>query len=224
MPLQLSGPIYMSQIQAEFGGPNYYISSYFRGAGYVTANNLGVPAGGAIYFSQFYGAQRSVPGSWAAGSPGTYYFTVPVHSTITIDVRGAGGGGGGSTYDVGYPGSSGAYGESAYAHGVSLGASGGVGGDGSYYSQPGKAGNGSGSGGNYLNSYGDGAPGGVGGTYGFTKGGDGGDGGRAIGYWAAGSVGVGAVLTIVVPSGGGGGAGQVAGAQGSHGAVYISWT
>lgn len=223
MALPGSGPIYMSQIQAEFLGPNYYISTYYRGAGYTTANNLSVPSGGTIYFSQFYGAQRSVAGSWAVTSPGTYAFYVPVHSTITFDLRGGGGGGGGSTYDFGWGGSAGGGGE---ASSVSFGivAYGGAGGEGSYYNTPGKAANGSGSGGNYYNAYGEGGPGGVGGTYGFTKGGDGGDGGRAIGYYSAGSLGVGAGITVVVGNGGGGGAGQVAGNGGSPGAVYISWT
>lgn len=52
--------------------------------------------------------------------------------------------------------------------------------------------------------------------------------GAALGFTpvqqGGGSVGVGAVLTVVVPSGGTGGAGQVRGANGGNGAVYISWT
>lgn len=56
------------------------------------------------------------------------------------------------------------------------------------------------------------------------EGGDGGDGGRAVSDYGPGSFGVGGVLTVTVPTGGNGGAGQVAGAKGTNGAVYISWT
>lgn len=71
---------------------------------------------------------------------------------------------------------------------------------------------------------GGGADGGAGGTYGLTKGGDGGDGGQAVSDFAPGALSPGAVLTVTVPSGGAGGAGQEAGAKGGNGAVYISWT
>lgn len=71
---------------------------------------------------------------------------------------------------------------------------------------------------------GGGASGGIGGAYGQTKGGDGGDGGRAVSDIAPGDIAPGTVLTVTVPSGGGGGAGQIAGAKGGNGAVYISWT
>lgn len=224
MALPASGPIYLSQIQAEFGGPNYNLSTYYRGGGYVTANNTGVPASGTIYFSQFHGTEKSVAGSRSWTSPGTYSFTVPVHSTLRIDVRGAGGGGGGSTYDAGASGATGAAGGIATVSSTGLTGRGGSGGTGAYYNKPAKAANGTASGGNTLNSTGGGANGGVGGTYGATKGGDGGDGGRAVSDWGAGSIGVGAVLTVTVPSGGNGGAGQVAGAKGTNGAVYITWT
>lgn len=224
MALPASGLLYMSQIQAEFGGPNYNMSTYFRGAGYVTANNTGVPASGTIYFSQFHGTEKSVAGSRSWTSPGTYSFTVPVHSTIRVDVRGAGGGGGGSTYDAGASGAAGVAGGNATVSGTGLTGRGGSGGAGSLYNKPGKAANGTASGGNTLNSTGGGSNGGVGGTYGATKGGDGGDGGRAVSDWGPGSIGVGAVLTVTVPTGGNGGAGQVAGAKGTNGAVYISWT
>lgn len=225
MALPSSGTIWMSQLRDEFGnwGPPNYLTHYYRGA-LTTANNLGVPTGGAIHMSQFHGARRSVAGSWSRTSPGTYTFTVPVHSTIRIDVRGAGGGGGGSTYDAGASGANGTAGGAATVSGTGLTGRGGAAGQGAYYNKPGKAANGTASGGNTLNSTGGGANGGVGGTYGATKGGDGGDGGRAVSDWGAGSLGVGAQLTVTVPSGGAGGAGQVRGANGGNGAVYISWT
>lgn len=224
MALPGSGLLYMSQIQAEFGGPNYNMSTYYRGAGYVTANNTGVPTGGTIYFSQFHGTQKSVAGSWSRTAPGTYSFTVPVHSTIRIDIRAAGGGGGGSTYDAGASGATGVKGGNASVSSTGLSAIGGNGGQGALYNKPGKAANGTASGGNTLNSTGGGANGGIGGTYGATKGGDGGDGGRAVSDWGPGVFGPGSVLTVTVPTGGNGGAGQVAGAKGDNGAVYISWT
>lgn len=224
MALPSSGTIWLSQIQAEFAGPNYWLSTYYRGAGYTTINNFNVPTAGAIYFSNFHGAQRSIAGSAAYTSPGTYTFYVPVHSSITFDARGAGGGGGGSTYDAGIGGNAGGNGETAYVNGIGLYATGGTGGAGSYYNSPGKSANGVGGGANNYVAGGEGGAGGAGGTYGFTRGGDGGDGGRGVSYWAAGSIGIGAALSIVVPSGGGGGAGSAYGAAGSPGAVYISWT
>ncbi len=223
MALPSSGLIWLSQLRDEFGnwGPPNYLTHYYRGA-LTTANNLSVPTGGAIYFSQFHGAQRSVAGSWSRTAPGTYSFTVPVYSTLRIDVRGAGGGGGGSTYDAGASGAAGAAGGAATAAGIR--GNGGAGGAGAYYNKPGKAANGTASGGNTLNSTGAGANGGVGGTYGATKGGDGGDGGRAVSDYGPGALAIGGVVTVVVPTGGNGGAGQVAGAKGANGAVYISWT
>lgn len=225
MALPGGGAIWLSQLRDEFGnwGPPVWLSHYYRGA-LTTANNLGVPTGGWISLAHFHGTQKSVAGSWSRTSPGTYTFTVPVHSTIRIDVRGAGGGGGGSTYDVGAAGQNGTAGGNASVSGTGLIGRGGAGGQGSYYNKPGKAANGTASGGNTLNSTGGGANGGVGGTYGATKGGDGGDGGRAVSDWGAGSLGVGAQLTVTVPSAGTGGAGQARGANGSNGAVYISWT
>ena len=225
MPLPASGPIWMSQLRDEFGnwGPPNLLSHYYRGA-LTSGNNTAVPAGGYISLAAFYGAQKSIPGSWSIATPGTYSFVVPAYSTLRIDVRGAGGGGGGSTYDVGYPGGNGTAGGAASVSGAGLVAYGGEAGQGSYYSQPGKAASGSAAGGNVLNSVGGGAPGGVGGTYGFTKGGDGGDGGRAVSDFVPGALAPGTVLTVTVPAGGVGGAGQVPGAPGSSGAVYISWT
>lgn len=225
MALPASGTIWISQLRDEFGnwGPPNYLSHYYRGA-LTTANNLGVPTGGTIYMSQFYGAVRSVAGSRSWTSPGTYTFTIPPYSTMRIDVRGAGGGGGGSTYDAGASGQTGAAGGNASVSATGLIGRGGSGGQGSYYNKPGKAASGTASGGNVVNTTGGGSDGGVGGTYGATKGGDGGDGGRAVSDYGPGALGVGATLTITVPSGGNGGAGQVAGARGGHGAVYISWT
>lgn len=226
MALPVSGAIWLSQLRDEFGnwGPPNYLTHYYRGA-LTSANNLGVPTAGYISLAHFYGTQKSVAGSWSRTNPGTYTFTVPVHSTIRIDVRGAGGGGGGSTYDAGATGQNGTAGGAAtVSSAAGIRGNGGAAGQGAYYNKPSKAANGTGANGNTLNSAGAGSNGGVGGTYGATKGGDGGDGGRAVSDWGAGSIAVGAQLTVTVPSGGTGGAGQVRGANGENGAAYISWS
>lgn len=227
--LPTSGAIWLSQIQAEFGGPNYSISTYYRGAGYVTNNNLAVPTGGVIYFSQFHGGEKSFAGSRDFTSPGTYSFTVPVFSTIKFDPRGAGGGGGGSTYDAGAAGKAGTAGtDSVVKNGGTnlLYGNGGGGGAGSLYNIAAAGANGTGVGGD-TNTTGGGSNGGAGGVYGATRGGKGGDGGRAVKTYATGESGhvyKGNVLTIIVGTRGTGGAGQVAGAVGGHGAVYVDWT
>lgn len=96
MALQGGGTIWLSQIQAEFGGPNYWMSTYFRGAGYVTngAGNQGIPTGGLIWFSQFFGTYKTFSGSYERNSntSGTT-ITVPPHSWLRMRVWGAGGGG-----------------------------------------------------------------------------------------------------------------------------------
>jgi hypothetical protein len=228
MTLPASGILYLSQIQAEFGGPNYLMSSYYRGGGYVTANNTGVPASGAIYFSQFYGTQKSVAGSWNRTAPGTYTLVIPVFSTFVIDTRGAGGGGGGSTYDAGAAGATGAAGTDSVVKDAAniIYGNGGGGGVGSYYNVAANGANGTGVGGD-TNTTGGGSAGGTGGSYGATKGGNGGAGGRAVRTFSVGELAAivaGNTITIVVGTGGNGGAGQVAGAKGTNGAVYISWT
>ena len=59
MALQLSGPISLGQIQAEFGGSNpASLSEYYRGAGLVPGINPNIAASGTISFGQFYGAAK----------------------------------------------------------------------------------------------------------------------------------------------------------------------
>ena len=94
MALPSSGPISLDMIAAEFGGsPPHSLSEYYRGGPYVTANNTGIPTSGQISLDQFHGAVKVVPGSVTFSSPGTYTFTVPVYSSLTVYSDGAGGGG-----------------------------------------------------------------------------------------------------------------------------------
>jgi hypothetical protein len=234
MALPSSGTIWLSQIQAEFAGPNYWLSTYYRGGGYVTTNNTGVPSGGAIYFSQFYGAVRATSGSTSRGV-GTSSLVVPPFQWLTIDVRAGGGGGGGSNIDT-YPGSAGNGGGNSHVYnaGANVLAYAGNGGNGSNYyggvnydanGNPQAASGGSNGASNYV---GGGASGGNGSAYGYSHGQRGGNGGRGVTTYYPGQLTVGGTLTIVV---GGGGLGGYAGgisaygraASGGDGAVYISW-
>lgn len=62
MPLQLSGPISIADIAAEFGGAApHSLSEYYRGGVNVpdTAANAGIPTSGAIKLSDFYGGDNT---------------------------------------------------------------------------------------------------------------------------------------------------------------------
>ena len=62
MALQGSGPISLNDIQTEFGGSNPIgLSEYYRGGSYTTGNNTGVPTGGTLSLSSFYGTSAFVP-------------------------------------------------------------------------------------------------------------------------------------------------------------------
>ncbi len=166
MALPASGTIWMSQIRDEFGnwGPPNYLTHYYRGA-LTTANNVGVPTGGAIYFSQFHGAKRVVPGSQTWSAVGSQGFIIPPHTSITITVNGAGGGGGG-WFVSGSAGGTGAL-TRVSGSGVDVRGNGGVGGYGG------------GGGGGQANHGGFGGGGGqIGGIGGF-----GGGGGCILGGW-----------------------------------------
>lgn len=89
--------IAMSQIQAEFAGPNYVMSQYYRGAGTVPVQTStgNIPASGPIAFSQFASAFESAAGSVAATS--TQTLVVPQYNTMTFEAWGPGAGGGGGS-------------------------------------------------------------------------------------------------------------------------------
>lgn len=75
MALQSSGPISLSQIQAEFGGSNpISLSEYYRNGSYTTSNNTSVPTSGATSLGSFYGSVKAI--------------------SMTYEIIGAGGGGG----------------------------------------------------------------------------------------------------------------------------------
>jgi len=64
MTLQSSGAISLANIQTEFGGVNpISLSEYYRGGGYTTANNTGVPTSGTISISNFYGTALASSGA-----------------------------------------------------------------------------------------------------------------------------------------------------------------
>lgn len=69
MALPTSGPIYLSQIKAEFGGDGR-LTSYYRGGGLVpnTPANAAVPTSGTIRVTNFYGA--SIASAFTPGFAG----------------------------------------------------------------------------------------------------------------------------------------------------------
>ena len=208
MALQTSGVIYLSQVQAEFGGTNpIYMSDYY-GA------DTGIPGSGTIYMSQFYGKSSSDPGSTSYTTPGTYSFNVPKFTTLTVDVRGAGGGGS-NAFDSGNNG-----GTSVFYSSTNLRGNGGIG---ARKERNNDGADGTASGGE-SNITGGGANGGGAGSYGSI----GGDGGRAVKTWSkteAGHPSDTQNITVVVGAGGNGGSGTGNdGGDGTNGAVYISWT
>lgn len=227
MALPSSGPIALTQVQAEFGG-SLSLSDYYRGGGRVTTNNLNVPASGTISLGHFHGAVKAVPGSASYGV-GTHYLAIPPFQAITFDVRAGGGGGGGIE---GFSGGNGAGGGASYVTGggASVVAGGGAGGLSAGASSGRNFPNGEPRGATGSGNYG--AGGGAGGAQGVLVWGQstiygqrGGTGGRQVTTYYPGQLTVGATLTIVV-GGGGAGSGGTNGTNawpGGGGAVYVSW-
>lgn len=59
MAIKTSGPLALTEIVAEFGGgAPHSLSEYFAGGGLVPSGTPGIPTGGTISFSQFYGASN----------------------------------------------------------------------------------------------------------------------------------------------------------------------
>jgi hypothetical protein len=65
MAIQSSGPVYLTDLQTEFGGPStpIYLGTYYKGGGRVPTNNTNVPAAGAINLGHFYNAVNRVTAS-----------------------------------------------------------------------------------------------------------------------------------------------------------------
>lgn len=93
MALPASAPISFSQIKAEFSGPNNF-RAYLGGGSYVPGG-IGVPASGALHFSDFFGKSHIIPPTIFVSS-GNY--TVPAGVTSVRIVAVGGGGGGGTAY------------------------------------------------------------------------------------------------------------------------------
>ena len=110
MTLPSSGPLSLSQIQAEFGGSNPISLSEYYGVA------AGVPTSGTISISNFYGASNFVAISASGGtvttSGGYKYHTFTGNGTFTVNSIAQGSasntlevfmvaGGGGSTWNGG---------------------------------------------------------------------------------------------------------------------------
>jgi len=182
----------------------------------------GTPARTAQAVADFIAAYSTGYQQWT--SPGTYSFTVPTYSSLTVTVFGAGGGGGGIVNN-GSTGGDTSFGGLVICTAGRRGFSAANGG--------GNGALGTASGGD-TNTSGGGSPGGVGawdrtsdksGTY-DSYGGNGSAGGYAIKTFSAGALTVGSTVTITVGAGGtGGDAGnQRAAAAGENGLVTLGWS
>lgn len=181
-----------------------------------------------------------IPGSASYTSPGTYTFIVPYYHSLTVDVRGSGGGGGGSRFSDStiYYASNGTYSYFGAPDATLIGYGGG-GANGCVWSPPrngdnggpGEAFNGD------TNINGGGNPGGIGAIInpgsGSLVGGQGGASGRAIRTWVRSQwytkLTPRSAITIVVGAGGARSECEPTyvtrfNTDGSHGAVYISWS
>jgi hypothetical protein len=225
--LPSSGQLSLYQIAQEFGTPAYELYQLYRAVGYVTANNSGVPyaiADGQIGIGHFFGAMKSVPGSWdSGGSIGNWNVTIPPHVWLRIHVWGGGGGGSNGTGngDGGNSAVSGGGITTMFAYGGTHGTdgAGGVGGSasgGNEYNLVG--GNGSIPTGGASGSGNTGYPGGGGAGYAPYNTGGGGGGGYCQSLYGV----VSSSISLAVTAGGGG-AGYGAGTAGSTGRVFIEW-
>lgn len=219
MTLPSSGPISLSQIQAEFGGSDpISMTEYYRGGAYTTSNNTGVPTSGAISIAaNFYGTVKAVE--------------------VTYELIGGGGAGGQgwATSGTSASGTSSSISGTGFTTAASAGGTGGVDrslfgstpGQASYYGAGGEAGRTSDSGNQSAGSdapatsYG--AGGGGGGGYPFNAYNAGGGGNAATRVASSQLILPGTELTVVV--GAKGPRGSSAGAEGGAGANgYVKLT
>ena len=110
MALPASGPLSLSDIQAEFGGTNpISLSEYYKGGAYVLNTDYApnVPSSGTIKISDFYGARKTTVTTLTFTSVGDNFFVLPatvVGNLQIVTMTGGGGGGGGSDSQPGAPG------------------------------------------------------------------------------------------------------------------------
>jgi hypothetical protein len=103
MTIRSSGRIGLNDIQNEFGGVEpIYISEYYRGGEYTTANNTNIPTSGQISGGSFYGASKYAPGYRIFYSSGSITLPSTSGNTLYYYVIAGGGGGGGGSSRIGY--------------------------------------------------------------------------------------------------------------------------
>lgn len=101
MAIPLTGPISLSMIQAEFGGPiPARLSDYYRGGLYVpdTPENASVPTSGPISMSNFYGASAAPPNNPPIWVSPTQLGTFTAFKPINIQLNAYDPDGGAVTY------------------------------------------------------------------------------------------------------------------------------
>ena len=110
MTLPLSGPISLSDIQAEFGGTDPIgLKEYYKGGAYVLTTDYApnVPTSGPISLNNFYGAKKNTLTTLTFNDAGDNIFVLPatfVGNLTIVSMSGGGGGGGGPDSQPGYPG------------------------------------------------------------------------------------------------------------------------
>ena len=110
MALPSSGPLSLSDIQAEFGGTNpISLSEYYKGGAFVLTTDFApnVPTSGTINISDFYNARKTTLTTLTFTTAGDNWFVVPstvVGNLQIVTMTGAGGGGGGPDSQPGLSG------------------------------------------------------------------------------------------------------------------------
>lgn len=97
MPLPTSGYITLEMIRNEFGGGNpVYLNQYYRNGGRVPniPENAGIPTGGTIYLSQFYGARAQGQSPLSVTAPDVFNQVNNGTASGTSVASGSGGAGG----------------------------------------------------------------------------------------------------------------------------------
>ena len=110
MAVPSSGPISLTDIQAEFGGPGSPISlgSYYKNGLYVTSTSdaPNVPTSGPIALSDFYGARKLSLYTFTYTGNGTFVLPSSFAGGLIVNAMlgGGGGGGGSDAGQLGYSG------------------------------------------------------------------------------------------------------------------------